>query len=117
MILGGEKVLSGLSYGINASGVLEDKVFETVDNRYRYTSVLVGLPATEYKTDYAFGGYITLEKNGVPTTIYGPVVAKSIYSLAQQILNMGTYPVGSEADVFLRKIITDADALQINMAQ
>lgn len=117
MILGGEKVLSGLSYGINASGVLEDKVFETVDNRYRYTSVLVGLPATEYKTDYAFGGYITLEKNGVNTTIYGPVVAKSIYSLAQQILNMGTYPVGSEADVFLRKIITDADALQINMAQ
>lgn len=112
MILGGEKVLSGLSYGKNANGVLEDKVFETVSGRYRYTSVLVGLPATEYKTDYAFGGYIILEKNGVSTTIYGPVVARSIYSLSQQILDMGTYPVGSDADVFLRKIITDADAIK-----
>lgn len=117
MIKGGEKVLSGMSYGINANGVLEDKVFETVDNRYRYTSVLVGLPVTEYKTDYAFGGYITLEKNGVETTIYGPVVARSIYSLAQQLINMGTYPAGSEADAFLRKIITDADALQTNAGQ
>lgn len=112
MIKGGEKVLSGMSYGMNADGKLEDKIFETVNNRYRYTSVLVGLPATEYKTEYAFGGYIELEKDGESTIIYGPVVAKSIYSLAQQILDMGTYETGSDADKFLRKIISDADSIQ-----
>lgn len=113
MVKDGQKVLSGMSYGVNANGVREDKIFETVNDRYRYTSVLVGLPATEYKTDYAFGGYMILEKNGVSTTIYGPVVAKSIYSLSKQILNMGTYPEGSDADIFLRKIITDADAITV----
>lgn len=110
MIKGGEKVLSGMSYGNNASGALEDKIYETVDGRYRFTSVLVGLPADQYKTEYAFRGYIVLEKNGVQTTIYGPVVARSIYSLAQQVVNAGTYTQGSDADVFLRKLIADADA-------
>lgn len=110
MIKGGEKVSSGMSYGINASGALEDKIFETVDGRYRYTSVFVGLPAEQYKTEFAFGGYITLVKNGVETTIYGPVQAKSIYNLAQQLLSLGTYPAGSEADAFLRQLIADADA-------
>ena len=111
MIKGGEKVLSGMSYGTDASGALQDVVYETMDGRYRYTSVLVGLPADQYKVEYAFRGYLVLEKNGVQTTIYGPVVARSIYSLAQQVLNAGTYAQGSEADAFLRKLITDADAL------
>lgn len=111
MIKGGEKVLSGMSYGMNAGGSLDDKIYETVDGRYRYTSVLVGLPANQYKIDYAFRGYLILEKGGVQTTVYGPVVAKSIYSLAGQVLNNGTYAPGSEADAFLRKLIADADAL------
>ncbi len=113
MIKGGAKVLSGMSYGINANGGLDDKIYETVDGRHRYASVLVGLPANEYKTEVAFGGYIILEKDGVQTTIYGPVVAKSIYSLAQQVLDAGTYQQGSEADGFLRGIITDADASEV----
>ena len=111
MIKGGQKVSSGMSYGINASGTLEDKIFETVDGRYRYTSVFVGLPVEQYKTEFAFGGYVTLEKDGVETTIYGPVVAKSICSLAQQLVNMGYYQSGSAEDVFLRQLIADADAL------
>ena len=111
MIKGGEKVLSGMSYGVDENGALQDKIYETVDNRYRYTSVLVGQPASQYKTEYAFGGYIILEKDGVETIIYGPVVAKSIYSLAQQVLAAGTYEAGSAADVFLNTLISDADAL------
>lgn len=111
MIKGGEKVLSGLSYGMNADGVLEDKIYENVDGRHRYTSVLVGLPADQYKVEYAFRGYIILEKDGQETIIYGPVVARSIYALANQILNTGTYEVGSAADTFLRQLISDADAL------
>lgn len=110
MIKGGEKVLSGMSYGFNQSGGLEDKIYETTGGRHRFTSVLVGLPVDQYKTEYAFRGYIVLEKDGVQSTVYGPVVAKSIYALAGQVLQMGTYPQGSDADVFLRKLISDADA-------
>lgn len=112
MVKDGEKVISGMSYGMGANGKLQDVVYETVSGRYRYTSVLVGLPVEQYKTEFAFGGYLTLEKDGVETTIYGPVVARSIYSLAQQLLDLGTYKAGSEADVFLRKLIADADALE-----
>ncbi len=108
MVLGGEKVSSGMSYGLNAGGALEDKIYETVDGRYRFTSVLVGLPPSQYKVNYAFRGYAILEKNGVRTVVYGPIVARSIYTLAQQVLNMGLYAGGSEADAFLRTLIQDA---------
>ncbi len=111
MIKGGEKIVSGLSYGIDGNGTLQDVVFETVNGRYRFTSVLVGLPVEQYKTEFAFRGYAVLEKDGVQTTVYGPVVARSIYALAGQLIGQGTYAVGSDADVFLRKLITDADAL------
>lgn len=112
MIKGGQKVLSGMSYGIGENGALSDMIYETVNGRHRFTSVLVGLPANQYKTEFAFRGYAVLEKNGVQTIIYGPVVAKSIYALAEQVLNMGSYPVGSDADLFLRQLITDANNAQ-----
>lgn len=111
MIKGGEKIVGGLSYGTNADGTKQDVIFETVDGRYRFTSVLVGLPVEQYKTEFAFRGYAVLEKGGVQTTLYGPVVARSIYGLAGQLIQQGTYPEGSEADAFLRKLIGDADAL------
>ena len=108
MIKGGEKVISGLAYGTDANGAHQDSIYETVNDRYRYTSVLVGLPASQYKVEYAFRGYIILNKDGRDITIYGPVMARSIYSLAEQVLNMGTYAQGSDADAFLRQLISDA---------
>ncbi len=111
MIKGGEKIVSGLSYGTDDNGIMQDVIFETVDGRYRFTSVLVGLPVEQYKTEFAFRGYAVLEKDGVRKTVYGPVVARSIYGLAVQLIGQGTYQAGSEADVFLRKLIGDADAL------
>jgi len=108
MILGGQKVLSGMAYGTNSSGVLEDKIYETVDGRYRYTSVLVGLPVDQYKTEYAFRGYAVLERGGSRITVYGPVVAKSIYSLADQLLKSGSYAEGTEVNKFLKKLMSDA---------
>lgn len=110
MVKGGKKVLGGMSYGTNEKGKLVDTIFETVSGRIRYTSVLVGLPVDEYKTNYAFGGYAVLEKDGETITIYGPVVSKSIYSLAEQLLKKGTYEEGSAADKFLRNLIKKADA-------
>ena len=108
MIKGGEKVISGRAYGTDANGAHQDSIYETVNGRYRYTSVLVGLPASQYKVEYAFRGYIILNKDGRDITIYGPAMARSIYSLAEQVLNMGTYAQGSDADAFLRKLISDA---------
>lgn len=110
-VKGGAKVLSGRSYGRNDSGGLEDFIYETVDGRHRFTSVLVGLPPTQYKIEYAFRGYITLSRDGQDITIYGPSVARSIYSLAQQVLSSGRYPQGSEAEVFLRQLVADADSV------
>lgn len=111
MIRGGEKVQTGMAYGINADGGFTDVVYETVEKRYRYTSVLVGIPASQYKTEFAFRGYIILEKNGQQITLYGPPVAKSIYSLAEQVLERGTYEPGSEAYEFLRQLISDGDSV------
>jgi len=111
MVLGGEKVAGGRSYGKNDSGVLEDKIFETVSGRYRYTSVLVNLPVNQYKTEFAFRGYIVLTKDGNDITLYGPIVSKSIYSLAQQLIASGQYEQDSGADQFLRKLISDADSV------
>jgi len=108
MIKGGEKVASGMSYGINADGGLDDYIYERVDGRIRFTSVFVGLPTNQYKTEFAFRGYAVLEKDGVRTTVYGPVMARSMYSLAEQVLGMGTYPEGSDAYNFLHQIINDA---------
>lgn len=108
LVKDGDKVLSGMSYGKNSKGVLEDNIYETVSGRYRYTSVLVGIPAAQYKVDYAFRGYIVLTKDGKDITLYGPIVYKNIYSIAQQVISSGQYKKGSSADVFLRKIISDA---------
>lgn len=109
MVLGGEKVLSGMSYGINASGALEDKIYETVDGRYRYTSVLIGLPVDQYKTEYAFRGYAVLEGGGGRITVYGPVVARSIYALADQLIKGGSYAEGTESYNFLKNLMYEAD--------
>ncbi|MGN0168560.1 MAG: N-acetylglucosaminidase [Acetatifactor sp.] len=111
MVKGGDKVLSGLSYGKDSSGKQQDVVYETVDGRYRFTSVLTGLPVEQYQTEYAFRGYIILEKNGVSYTFYGPAQARSIYNLAQQLLDKGIYQQGTDTYQFLKKIIDDADKI------
>lgn len=110
MVKDGAKVQSGMAYGSDSSGGFTDVVYETVDGRYRYTSVLVGMPAAQYKTEFAFRGYIILEKNGKTVTLYGPPVARSIYVLAEQLLQRGSYEPGSDAYEFLEKLISDADS-------
>lgn len=111
MIKGGSKVASGISYGKDADGTMKDVVFETVEGRYRFTSVLVGLPVEQYKTEFAFRGYAVLEKNGEQIILYGPVRANSIYTLAKRMLEQGGYQPGSSVHEFLKKLVGDADAL------
>ncbi len=112
MIKGGAKVAGGISYGIDANGKKQDVVFEIMDGRYRFTSVLVKIPVEQYKTEFAFRGYAVLERNGAQVIVYGPPKARSIYDLAKVLLGNGTYEPGSESYVFLEKLVSDADALQ-----
>lgn len=110
MIRGGEKVLQGMAYGYDAEGNLVDNIYETVNGRQRFTSVLVGLPASEYKTDYAFRGYVVLTKGEEEITLYGPILHRSIYQLAEQALSMNLYEDGSAAKQFLEQLIADGDS-------
>ena len=112
MVKDGEKVAGGISYGVDANGNLQDVIFEEAEGRYRFASVLVGVPVEQYKAQYAFRGYAVLEKDGVQVILYGPHRASSIYTLAGILLERGNYEPGTEAHAFLQKIITDADALE-----
>lgn len=108
---GGEKVVFGMAYGIDANGNRKDAVFRTIDGRYHFTSVLTGLPVEQYKTQFAFCGYIILVKNGREHVIYGPPVNRSIYDMATGILARGDYETGTDAYNYLAKIIADADGV------
>lgn len=110
-VVNGEKTAKGLSYGVNTSGGIDNVIFETVDGRQRFTAVLVDIAAKNYKTKYAFKGYVTLNKGAKTTTIYGPTVSRSIYELAEKYINRNSYPVGSSQYNYLQKIISDADSL------
>lgn len=111
-IKGGTKVGSGRSYGQNSDGTILDTVFETVNGRHRFTSVLVDLAPEYYKTNFVFRGYIILNKNGDEYIFYGPPVSKNIYELAEYLIQIGYYPEGSEADTFLRDLMNDANELE-----
>lgn len=112
MVVGGQKLIDGVIYGYDANGKWNNKYFEIKDGRLRYGSVLTGLPVDQYKVDYAFRGYAVLEKNGREMVVYGPVTYRSIYDLAKQLLDSGSYETGTDAHTFLSKLIADADALE-----
>lgn len=103
----GDKVSGGRSYWTE-NGKVYDNIVETVNNRYRFASVLIGIPAQQYKTELAFRAYIVLTNGEETITLYGPIVGKSIYNLAEQLDNMDQYKAGSSADLFVKKIIADA---------
>ncbi len=109
-IKGGQKVVQGMAYGTKEDGSLVDNVYAEVDGRTQFTMVFVGLPASEYKSTFAFRTYLTVQKDGVERTIYGPVRSRNIYELAQQAISAGFYQEGSEQQNFLKQLIADADA-------
>jgi beta-N-acetylglucosaminidase len=108
-VRGGEKTAVGLAYGTDSSGKRIDAIYETVDGRDRFTSVLIGLPAKSYKKDYSFRGYIVLKNSTRTIVIYGPPSSNSIYNLANIYIAGRYYKQGSAADIFLRQIIADGD--------
>lgn len=115
MVKGGQKTSFGMTYGKDESGNLTDVIYETVDNRYRYTAVLVGLPNEQFKTEFAFRGYVILEKDGKSITLYNCPVARSIYYLATRFKE--SYKEDSEEYTFLTGLIAEADALDTEKKQ
>ena len=117
MIKGGEKIAQGMAYGLDEAGNTIDNVYETINDRQRFTSVLVGLPVEQYKTEFAFRGYAVLTNGEEEITLYGPIMYRSIYRLAEQALGLNLYEDGSEAKLFLEKLISDADAIEASQEE
>lgn len=69
---------------------------------------LAGISPSRYNTVFSFRGYVTLNKNGAETVIYGPIVSRSMVYVAQQALDAGTYAQGSEEEIYLKEILEDA---------
>lgn len=105
MVKGGAGTKSGAAYWYSGS-TLNDKIFEEVGGRYRFTSVLIGIPETAYKTQFAFRGYIILKTpGGESLTLYGPIVHRSIYEIAKSVDAGGEFKNSPKADAFVKAII------------
>ena len=107
-VKGGEGVLAGMAYGKDAQGQQMDIVYETVDGRERFTSVLVGIPTSSYNKKYCFRSYAVLSKNGTESVVYGPIVSRSMKSLAEQVIKSKDYAEDSDAYTYLQKIMEEA---------
>lgn len=102
-IKGGQKVNGGRAYWTE-NGKVNDRVFETVSGRYRFTSVLTKLPKKAYATEIAFRSYAILQSaNGEQIIIYGPPVTRSIYTVATQVLNQ--FKQGSDNYNYVKSIV------------
>lgn len=104
-VKGGEGVLAGMSYGKDTQGQQINIVYETVGGRERFTSVLVGLPASSYNKEYRFRSYAVLSKNGTESIVYGPIVSNSMKALAERVIK--DYAEDSDAYTYLQKIIEE----------
>lgn len=104
-IKGGEKVGGGRSYWTE-NGVVNDRIFETVEGRYRFASVVTKLPEQQYATELAFRSYAVLQSaDGEQLIIYGPPVARSIYTVAKQVLAAGEFKQGSSGYNYVKSIV------------
>lgn len=101
----GEKVGGGRSYWTE-NGVVNDRIFETVEGRYRFASVVTKLPEKQYATELAFRSYAILQSaDGGQLIIYGPPVARSIYTVAKQVLAAGEFKQGSSGYNYVKGIV------------
>lgn len=101
----GEKVGGGRSYWTE-NGVVNDRIFETVEGRYRFASVVTKLPEKQYATELAFRSYAILQSDdGNQIIVYGPPVARSIYAVAKQVLAAGEFKQGSSGYNYVKSIV------------
>lgn len=101
-----EKVRSGRSYWTE-NGKLNDNIIETVDGRYRFASVLTGVPDRQLGSEIAFRAYgVLVNEAGEEVIIYGPPVQRSIYTVAQQVAAAGEFKKGTAGYTYVQNLTT-----------
>lgn len=107
-VKGGTKVGGGRAYWTE-NGVVNDKVFETVSGRNRFTSVLINLAPNMYAKDISFRAYAVLDCGGQEIIVYGPPVYRSVYTVAKQVQAKGEFKVGSSGYNYVQGIIDSVE--------
>ena len=107
-IKGGTKVGGGRAYWTE-NGKVNDKVFETVSGRNRFTSVLINLAPNMYAKDISFRAYVVLDCGGQEIIVYGPPVYRSVYTVAKQVQARGEFKVGSSGYRYVQGIIDSVE--------
>lgn len=103
-VKGGTKVGGGRAYWTE-NGKVNDKVFETVSGRNRFTSVLINLSPNMYAKDISFRAYAVLDHQGQEIIVYGPPVYRSVYTVAKQVQTRGEFKPGSSGYKYVQSII------------
>ncbi len=105
-VKGCEKVRSGRSYWTE-NGTVNDRIIETVDGRHRFASVLTGVPDRQISSQIAFRAYAVLvDGAGEELLVYGPPVARSIYTVSQQVAAAGEFKEGSSGYNYVQGLLT-----------
>lgn len=107
-VKGGTKVGGGRAYWTE-NGVVNDKVFETVSGRNRFTSVLINLAPNMYAKDISFRAYAVLDCGGQEIIVYGPPVYRSVYTVAKQVQARGEFKAGSSGYKYVQGIIDSVE--------
>lgn len=107
-VKGGTKVGGGRAYWTE-NGTVNDKVFETVSGRNRFTSVLINLAPNMYAKDICFRAYAVMDCGGQEIIVYGPPVYKSVYTVAKQVQAKGEFKVGSSGYRYVQGIIDSVE--------
>lgn len=107
-IKGGTKVGGGRAYWTE-NGTVNDKVFETVAGRSRFTSVLTNLGPSMYAKDICFRSYAVLSCDGTEIIVYGPPVFRSVYTVAKQVQAKGEFKPGSSGYKYVQGIIDSVE--------
>jgi len=107
-IKGGTKVGGGRAYWTE-NGTVNDKVFETVAGRSRFTSVLTNLGPSMYAKDICFRSYAVLSCDGTEIIVYGPPVFRSVYTVAKQVQAKGEFKPGSNGYKYVQGIIDSVE--------
>lgn len=104
-VLGEDKVRSGRSYWTE-NGVVNDRILETVDGRYRFASVIINIPQEQYASEIAFRAYAILrDAAGNEAIVYGPYVTRSVYYVAKQVDAAGEFAPGSGGHQYIQGIL------------
>lgn len=80
-----------------------DYIYSSENGRLSFTSVLIGISAENYTTDYDFRAYCVVECGGETYYVYGNTVTKNIRGIALQVMSDTAYfnTLSAEAQAYI----------------